>query len=126
MTIATPARPAAGAGGSTPRLGPGRVSEPRGLLRRLPVLIPTVGLLLGLLGLNFPWLGVALETERHAVDLRVVAAGMPDSRLISYGSLTAVALVVAATLLVRARGRATAALAVCGAVMLLLPVLFIL
>ena len=126
MTIATPVRPAVGAGGSTPRLGPGRVSEPRGLLRRLPVLVPIVGLLLGLLGLNFPWLGVALETERHAVDLRVVAAGMPDSRLISYGSLTAVALVVAATLLVRARGRATAALAVCGAVMLLLPVLLLL
>jgi tetratricopeptide (TPR) repeat protein len=50
---------------------------------------------------------------------------MPDSRLISYGSLTAIALVVAATLLVRAKGRATAALAVCGAVMLLLPILFV-
>lgn len=47
-------------------------------------------------------------------------------RLISYGSLTAVALVVAATLLVRGRGRATAALAVCGAVMMVLPVLFVL
>jgi tetratricopeptide (TPR) repeat protein len=126
MTIATPVHPGVGAGGGTPRLGPGRLSEPRGLLRRLPVLVPTIGLLLGLLGLNFPWLGVALETERHAVDLRMVAAGMPDSRLISYGSLTAVALVVGATLLVRARGRATAALAVCGAVMMLLPLLFVL
>jgi tetratricopeptide (TPR) repeat protein len=77
------------------------------------------------MGLNFPWLGVALETERHAVDLRVVAAGMPDSRLVSYGSLTAIALVVAATLLVRAHGRATAAIGVCGAVMLLLPILFV-
>lgn len=126
MTTATPVRPAVGTRGGIPRLGPGRVSEPTGLLRRLPVVVPVIGLLLGLLGLNFPWLGVALETERHAVDLRVVAAGMPDSRLISYGSLTAVAVVVAATLLVRGRGRASAALAVCGAVMMLLPVLFVL
>jgi hypothetical protein len=96
-----------------------------GILRRLGVLVPVIGLLLGLLGLNFPWLGIALETERHAVDLRVVAAGMPDSRLVSYGSLTAIALVVAATVLVRARGRGTAGLAVCGALMLMLPLLFI-
>jgi tetratricopeptide (TPR) repeat protein len=125
MTTATPVRPAVGAGSTPRRLGPGRVTEPQGLFRRLPLLVPTVGLLLALLGLNFPWLGVALETERHAVDLRVVAAGMPDSRLISYGGLTAIALVVAATLLVRSKGRPTAALAVCGAVMLLLPILFI-
>jgi len=96
-----------------------------GLLRRLGVLVPVVGLLLGLMGLNFPWLGLALETERHAVDLRVVAAGMPDSRLISYGSLSAIALVLGATLLVRGRGRGTAGLAVCGAVMALLPLLFV-
>ena len=125
MTTATPVRPAVGAGSSTPRLGPGRATEPRGLLRRLPVAVPAVGLLLCLLGLNFPWLGVALETERHAVDLRVVAAGMPDSRLISYGSLAAIALVVCATLLVRAKGRPTPAIAVCGAIMLMLPLLFV-
>jgi tetratricopeptide (TPR) repeat protein len=125
VTTATPVRPAVGAGSSTPRLGPGRATEPRGLLRRLPVAVPAVGLLLSLLGLNFPWLGVALETERHAVDLRVVAAGMPDSRLISYGSLAAIALVVCATLLVRAKGRPTAAIAVCGAIMLMLPLLFV-
>src|SRR6267378_883485 len=111
MTTAPPVRPAIGSGSSTPRrLGPGRLEEPRGLLRRLPLLVPTIGLFLALLGLNFPWLGVALETERHAVDLRVVAAGMPDTRLISYGSLSAIALVVAATLLVRAKGRPSAAL----------------
>lgn len=125
MTTATPVRPAVGAGSSAPRLGPGRATEPRGLLRRLPVAVPAVGLLLCLLGLNFPWLGIALETERHAVDLRVVAAGMPDSRLISYGSLAAIALVVCATLLVRAKGRATPAIAVCGAILLMLPILFV-
>ena len=125
MTTASPVRPAVGAGTSAPRLGPGRATEPRGLLRRLPVAVPAVGLLLCLLGLNFPWLGVALETERHAVDLRVVAAGMPDSRLISYGSLAAIALVVCATLLVRAKGRPTPAIAVCGAIMLMLPLLFV-
>jgi len=125
VTTATPVRPAVGAGSSTPRLGPGRATEPRGLLRRLPVAVPAAGLLLSLLGLNFPWLGVALETERHAVDLRVVAAGMPDSRLISYGSLAAIALVVCATLLVRAKGRPTPAIAVCGAIMLMLPLLFV-
>ena len=125
MTTATPVRPAVGAGSSTPRLGSGRATEPRGLLRRLPVAVPAIGLLLCLLGLNFPWLGVALETERHAVDLRVVAAGMPDSRLISYGSLAAIMLVVCATLLVRAKGRPTPAIAVCGAIMLMLPLLFL-
>lgn len=125
MTAAAPVRPAVGAGSAPRRLGPGRLQEPQGLLRRWPVAIPVVGLVLALLGLNFPWLGVSLETERHAVDLRVVAAGMPDSRLISYGSLTAIALVIAATLLVRAKGRATAAIAVCGGVMLLLPLLFL-
>src|SRR5437868_15173608 len=123
MTTASPVRPAIESGPSTPRLGPGRLTEPQGLLRRLPVLVPVIGLLLCLLGLNFPWLGVALETERHAVDLRVVAAGMPDSRLISYGSLAAITLVVCATLLVRAKGRPTPALAFCGAIMLMLPLL---
>src|SRR4029077_19476841 len=122
---AAPVRPAVGAGTAPRRLGPGRLSEPRGLLRRWAGAIPVIGLLLALLGLNYPWLGVALETERHAVDLRVVAAGMPDSRLISYGSLAASALVFCATLLVRAKGRATPAIAVCGAILLLLPILFV-
>jgi tetratricopeptide (TPR) repeat protein len=125
MATTAPGRRAVGAGESLPRLGPGRVPGPAGLLSRYGVPVAATGLLLGLLGLNFPWLGVALETERHAVDLRVVAAGMPDSRLISYGSLTAIALVVAATLLVRAHGRGTAGLGVCGVVMLLLPILFV-
>lgn len=125
MATVTPVRPAVGSGTSVPRIGPGRATEPQGLLRRWPIAVPIIGLMLALLGLNFPWLGVALETERHAVDLRVVAAGMPDSRLISYGSLSAIALVVAATLLVRSRGRAGAALAVCGAALMLLPLLFV-
>lgn len=125
MATVAPERRSLGAGESVPRLGPGRAPGLTGWLSRLGVLVPAAGLLLGLLGLNFPWLGIALETERHAVDLPVVFAGMPESRLISYGSLTAIALVVAATLLVRAHGRGTAALGVCGLVMLLLPILFV-
>ncbi len=104
----------------------GRDSTAPPARRRLPFWLRTVlGLVLAAGALVIPWVGLSLSPDLTAFDLRLSFAGVPVVGHLSYGEVLLSILAVVVVSFVRSRGRPTNVTRVCGWVMILLPLVFV-
>jgi hypothetical protein len=79
-----------------------------------------LGVLLVGVAVARPWLEIPLQTREKATAVRLVVAGLPSNKVLTYGAVAAALAGVAALATVWRRGRASALLGVAGIAVLLL------